>query len=156
MKKFLGVLFGLCAITFNSRAIKFEVLHENLSFILDSEDQTTYLNKIYVGCDEECSLIIPSFVVFSGHFYKVVGLNKDCINNYNIDKINQITVCLSSIDKNDETTKEELYKFLDSKKLSDIDKYTIKDFYEDIHKKYVDQNKENNPINKVAYPYGWG
>ena len=129
MKKFLCSLLCFC------------------SFILDDSKNTASLNKVYVGCNDERDLIIPSFLEFFGTFYKVVSLNNETINSFVLKRVNRV-ILPYSIDKNDETTKNELFKFLDSEKIDIVDKYAIKDFFENTFDKELQIKKDNDPLKR--------
>lgn len=145
MKKFLCSLLCFCSFNFCSNAVKFEVFNNDCSFILDDSNNTASLNKVYVGCNDERDLIIPSFLEFFGTFYKVVSLNNETINSFVLKRVNRV-VLPYSIDKNDETTKNELFKFLDSEKIDIVDKYAIKDFFENVFEKELKEKNDKDPL----------
>ena len=147
MKKFLCALICFCSLNFNAKCVKFEIFHDHCSFILDDKNQTAMLNQVYVGCNEERDLIIPSFLEFFGAFYKVISLNSGTISPFVLERVNRVILSVS-IDKNDEITKNELYKFLDSKKLDETDKYAIKDFFENTFDKELQIKKDNDPLKR--------
>ena len=147
MKKFLCSLLCFCSFNLCSNAVKFEVFNNGCSFILDDSNNTASLNKVYVGCNEERDLIIPSFLEFFGTFYKVVSLNNETINHFVLNRVNRV-ILPYSIDKNDETTKNELFKFLDSEKIDIVDKYAIKDFFENTFDKELQIKKDNDPLKR--------
>lgn len=144
MKKFFCSLFCFLSVNFCSNAVKFEIFHDHCSFILDDKNQTAMLNQVYVGCNEERDLIIPSFLAFSGAFYRVISLNSGTISPFVLERVNCVILPVS-IDKNDDTTKNELFKFLDSKKLDETDKYAIKDFFENTFDKELQIKKITIP-----------
>lgn len=147
MKKFLCALICFCSLNFNAKCVKFEIFHDHCSFILDDKNQTAMLNQVYVGCNEERDLIIPSFLEFFGAFFKVVSLNSGTISPFVLERVNRVILSVS-IDKNDEVTKNELFKFLDSKKLDETDKYAIKDFFENTFDKELQIKKDNDPLKR--------
>ena len=123
------------------------MFNNDCSFILDDSKNTASLNKVYVGCNDERDLIIPSFLEFFGTFYKVVSLNNETINSFVLKRVNRV-ILPYSIDKNDETTKNELFKFLDSEKIDIVDKYAIKDFFENTFDKELQIKKDNDPLKR--------
>lgn len=145
MKKFLCALICFCSLNFNAKCVKFEIFHDKCSFILDDSNNTASLNKVYVGCNEERDLIIPSFLEFFGTFYKVVSLNNETINHFVLKRVNRV-ILPYSIDKNDETTKNELFKFLDSEKIDIVDKYAIRDFFDNTFNLDLEKRKDNDPL----------
>lgn len=144
MKKFLCALSCFLSFNFCSNAVKFEVFNNGCSFILDDSNNTASLNKVYVGCNEERDLIIPSFLEFFGAFYRVISLNSGTISPFVLERVNRVILSVS-IDKNDEITKNELYKFLDSEKVDIVDKYAIKDFFENTFDKELQKKKITIP-----------
>lgn len=145
MKKFLCALSCFLSFNFCSNAVKFEVFNNGCSFILDDSNNTASLNKVYVGCNEERDLIIPSFLEFFGTFYKVVSLNNETINHFVLNRVNRV-ILPYSIDKHDETTKNELFKFLDSEKVDIVDKYAIRDFFNNTFNLDLEIRKDNDPL----------
>lgn len=145
MKKFLCSLLCFCSFNFCSNAVKFEVFNNDCSFILDDSNNTASLNKVYVGCNDERDLIIPSFLEFFGAFYRVISLNSGTISPFVLERVNRV-ILPYSIDKNDETTKNELFKFLDSEKIDIVDKYAIKDFFENVFEKELKEKNDKDPL----------
>ena len=145
MKKFLCSLLCFCSFNFCSNAVKFEVFNNDCSFILDDSNNTASLNKVYVGCNDERDLIIPSFLEFFGAFYRVISLNSGTISPFVLERVNRV-ILTYSIDKNDETTKNELFKFLDSEKIDIVDKYAIKDFFENVFEKELKEKNDKDPL----------
>lgn len=145
MKKFLCSLLCFCSFNFCSNAVKFEVFNNDCSFILDDSNNTASLNKVYVGCNDERDLIIPSFLEFFGTFYKVISLNSETISPFVLERVNRV-ILPYSIDKNDETTKNELFKFLDSEKIDIVDKYAIKDFFENVFEKELKEKNDKDML----------
>ena len=90
MKKFLCALICFCSLNFNAKCVKFEIFHDHCSFILDDKNQTAMLNQVYVGCNEERDLIIPSFLEFFGAFYRVISLNSGTISPFVLERVNRV------------------------------------------------------------------
>ena len=86
-------------------------------------------------------------MAFFGAFYRVISLNSGTISPFVLERVNRVILPVS-IDKNDETTKNELFKFLDSKKIDLVDKYAIKDFFENTFDKELQIKKDNDPLKR--------
>lgn len=144
-----SIIFGL---TFNNvNAIKFEIIQNNISYILDDKNQTAIINKIYKDLSGKAPLDIPPFVEFCKIPYKVVGLSKGCIDPFVFFKISKINIPYT-IEKND-NNKNVFYNLLSSPNISLLDKFIIKDYFDNYFDKNLSQRQKNSPLKRTATKY---
>lgn len=144
-----SIIFGL---TFNNvNAIKFEIIKNNISYILDDKNQTAMVNKVYTNSDGVANLNIPPFVEFDKDPYKVVGLLRGCIDPFVFFKISKINIPYT-ITK-DDNTKNIFYNLLSSPNISPLDKFFIKDYFDNYFDKNLSQRQKNSPLKRAVTKY---
>lgn len=147
----LSIIFGL---TFNNvNAIKFEIIQNNISYILDDQNQTAIINKVYKNSSDKAPLNIPPFVEFNKSPYKVVGLSKGCIDPFAFFKISKINIPYT-IEKND-NNKNIFYNLLSSPNISLLDKFIIKDYFDNYFDKNLSQRQKNSPLKRAGLKYSF-
>lgn len=150
--KILAKILIISGLTFNNvSALKFEITQDNISYILDDKTQTAMVNKVYTNSDGVANLNIPPFVEFDKDLYKVLGLLRGCIDPFVFFKINKVNIPYTII--KDGNNKNVLYNLLSSPNITPIDKFIVKDYFDNYFDKNLSQRQKNSPLKRAVTKY---